>query len=184
MVARAERGGRRHVAVAQVSLEQRRVALRRVAIASAAGQAAGPHDALPARPSATPCRAARSRRRGPRFPAHRGCRRPGRLAGCAMRSNIALNRISWPSAAPISTTCPSPPRCLPAPPESGRSSLRQTTIGPTCSVASIDMVRTPLGKAVALIPSSVGRAPLPPLLNIRISARRAPRRGGIVRAAR
>ena len=67
-------------------------------------------------------------------------------------------------------TWPSPPRCIPAPPESGRSSLRQMTIGPTCSVASTDMVRTPLGKAVALSPSRRGRAPVPPLLNIKISA--------------
>ena len=67
-------------------------------------------------------------------------------------------------------TWPSPPRCIPAPPESGRSSLRQMTMGPTCSVASTDMVRTPLGKAVALSPSRRGRAPVPPLLNIKISA--------------
>ena len=59
-----------------------------------------------------------------------------------------------------------PPRCRPAPPEFSRISLRQMMIGPTCSVASADMVRTPDGNAVAVRPSREGRAPEPPLLNI------------------
>ena len=64
---------------------------------------------------------------------------------------------------------PNPPRKRPAPPLPGRISLRHTMIGPTCSVASTLMVRTPDGKAVAVSPSRPGRAPLPPLLNISIS---------------
>ena len=69
--------------------------------------------------------------------------------------------------------CPSPPRYRPAPPLSGRNSLRQMITGPTCSVASTGIVITPEGKAVAFIPSSVGRAPAPPELNVSTSARRA-----------
>ena len=48
------------------------------------------------------------------------------------------------------------------PPESGRSSFTQKTIGATFSVASTGIVRTPDGKAVAFSPSLVGRAPVPP----------------------
>ncbi len=65
--------------------------------------------------------------------------------------------------------CPVPPRVRPAPPESGRSSLRQKMIGATFSVASTGMVRTPEGKAVAFRPSLVGRAPVPPELKVMIS---------------
>ncbi len=53
--------------------------------------------------------------------------------------------------------CPTPPRVRPAPPESGRSSLRQKITGATFSVASTGMVRTPDGKAVRVQP--VARRP-------------------------
>jgi hypothetical protein len=46
--------------------------------------------------------------------------------------------------------------------ESGRSSLRQITTGPVCSVASIGMVITPEGKAVADSPSSQAARPSRP----------------------
>ena len=51
----------------------------------------------------------------------------------------------------------------------GRNSFRQNTIGVMASLTSTGMPRTPLGKAVALKPSLVGRAPVPPLLNCSIS---------------
>ena len=44
-------------------------------------------------------------------------------------------------------------------------------MGPACSVASTGMVITPLGNAVALRPSSRGRAPVPPELKVRTSDR-------------
>ena len=44
------------------------------------------------------------------------------------------------------------------------------------------MVRTPLGNAVALRPSSEGRAPVPPLLNMRISRGGSPEAGSVARA--
>lgn len=44
--------------------------------------------------------------------------------------------------------------------------------GPACSVASIGKVITPLGKAVALSPSTPGRATDPPELSVRTSALR------------
>jgi hypothetical protein len=59
-------------------------------------------------------------------------------------------------------TCPVPPRYLPGPPESGRNSFFQNTSGAMVSVISTGTLRTPLGKAVALSPSSDGRAPVPP----------------------
>ena len=64
----------------------------------------------------------------------------------------------------------------PAPPQSGRSSLRQMTIGATFSVASTGMVRTPEGKAVASSPSRAGRAPVPPELKVMISKSGSTRR--------
>ena len=80
---------------------------------------------------------------------------------------------SWPARAPTSIRWPSPPRRVPGPPESGRSSFLQITAGPACSVASTGMVITPEGKAVASSPSRPGRAPEPPELKSRSSARRA-----------
>ena len=69
--------------------------------------------------------------------------------------------------------CPSPPRCFPFPPESGRNSFRQIITGPACSVASIGIVITPDGNAVAFNPSCFGRAPDPPELNVKTSERLA-----------
>ena len=66
------------------------------------------------------------------------------------------------SSVPTSMIWPSPPRNSPAPPESWRYSLRQTTIGDTASLTSIGTFLTPLGKAVADSPSLPGRAPVPP----------------------
>ena len=54
--------------------------------------------------------------------------------------------------APISITCPSPPRCRPTPPESCRSSLRHITNGVIASVASTGTLRTPDGNGVAAQP--------------------------------
>ena len=55
-------------------------------------------------------------------------------------------------------------------------------MGPACSVASAGMVRTPLGNAVLLRPSRAGRAPVPPLLNMRISRGGSPADGSTARA--
>ena len=100
---------------------------------------------------------------------------PPRLprAGCSTRSNIAWMSNSCPSCAPTSIYWPRPPRVLPTPPESGRNSLRQIITGPACSVASIGIVITPDGKAVAFKPSWSGRAPDPPELKVKTSDRRA-----------
>ena len=54
----------------------------------------------------------------------------------------------------------------PGPPESGRSSFRQMTIGAKFSVASTGIVLTPEGNAVASSPSRAGRAPVPPELKV------------------
>ena len=82
---------------------------------------------------------------------------------------MALQANSASPLAPISMTWPKPPRVRPAPPLSGRSSLRQNTTGATFSVASTGMVRTPDGKAVPSSPSCVGRAPVPPELKVMTS---------------
>ena len=63
----------------------------------------------------------------------------------------------------ISKTCPKPPRNSPAPPESGRNSLRQNIIGESDSVTSTGIAPTPLGNAVTERPSLPGRAPTPPM---------------------
>src|SRR5260370_27291856 len=60
---------------------------------------------------------------------------------------------------------PSPPRYSPAPPESVRYSLDHTSTGAMVSVISTGTLRTPLGKAVADRPSSLGLAPVPPEWN-------------------
>ena len=57
------------------------------------------------------------------------------------------------------------------PPESGRNSFLQIITGPACSVASIGIVITPDGNAVAFNPSYLGRAPDPPELNVKTSER-------------
>src|SRR5476649_112026 len=62
----------------------------------------------------------------------------------------------------MSTTWPRPPRNSPAPPESWRYSFFQNSTGAIVSVISTGTLRTPDGKAVALRPSSLGRAPVPP----------------------
>ena len=60
---------------------------------------------------------------------------------------------------------------MPFPPESGRNSFLHIITGPACSVASIGIVMTPDGNAVALNPSSSGLAPEPPELNVKTSER-------------
>src|SRR3546814_8071324 len=57
---------------------------------------------------------------------------------------------------------PVPPRQVLAPPESGRNSFCQQISGAIVAVTSTGVLRTPDGKAVALRPSMVGRAPMPP----------------------
>ena len=66
-----------------------------------------------------------------------------------------------PSRASIFDHCPRPLRDGPrSPPDPSRRSLRQTTMGPTCSVASTgSSSRRPKGKAVADSPSSPGPRP-------------------------
>ena len=64
----------------------------------------------------------------------------------------------------ISMIWPTPPRMRPAPPESGRYSLRQTISVDIDSKISIDPPRTPLGKPVADSPSRNGNAPIPPVV--------------------
>ena len=69
---------------------------------------------------------------------------------------------------PTSITCPSPPRCLPAPPESLRYSLRRN-IDRGHRLGHLDRdVRTPDGKAVTSSPSLRGRAPVPPQWKITV----------------
>ncbi len=55
-------------------------------------------------------------------------------------------------------------------------------MGPTFSVTSVDIVRTPEGKAVAESPSRPGRAPVPPELKIKSSAGGRPLAGSLARA--
>src|SRR5207248_1597382 len=59
---------------------------------------------------------------------------------------------------------PSPPRCLPAPPESRRSARPSTSTGHLSSMPSIEPLRTSpwQTETVAGSPSSVGRPPQPP----------------------
>ena len=121
------------------------------------------HELPPLRPELRPVRKFHPPRRalGPAIPAARGVLHP------------VEHRVEPEVVAPPRLDLdhlPEPPRVRPAPPEPCRSSFRQTVIGPTCSVASTLMVETPEGKAVADSPSAPGRAPVPPELNIRISA--------------
>ena len=53
----------------------------------------------------------------------------------------------------------------PAPPESGRSSLRCMTSAVRVSITSAGTPATPLGKPTLFRPSLVGRAPVPPHWN-------------------
>ena len=66
---------------------------------------------------------------------------------------------------PISVHCPSPPRNLPGPPESVRSSRRCWTIDVRVSIDSAATPATPLGNPVVLRPSLAARAPAPPHWN-------------------
>ena len=74
---------------------------------------------------------------------------------------------------PIKSSRRRPPRNSPAPPESVRYSLLQISTGAIVSVISTGTLRTPLGKAVAESPSSLGRAPVPPELEAAIKESRA-----------
>src|ERR1700738_1817406 len=58
--------------------------------------------------------------------------------------------------------CPQPPRNLPGPPESVRTSLRSTTSPVRLSMTSEGTPATPLGKPTLFRPSLVGRAAVPP----------------------
>jgi len=66
-------------------------------------------------------------------------------AGKRTRSQVADSTIGSPSAFSTSITWPSPPRELPAPPESGRYSLRRNSSGAWVSRISSETLRTPLG---------------------------------------
>src|SRR5258705_11687474 len=70
-----------------------------------------------------------------------------------------------PSALSPPMIGPSPPRSSPAPPESVRYSEDHISTVAMVSVISTGTLRTPLGKAVADRPSSLGRAPVPPEWN-------------------
>ena len=83
--------------------------------------------------------------------------------GWITRSYVAKMANSAPSRLPTTMVWPSPPRNLPGPPESCRYSFFQITSGLMASVTSIGTFFTPLGNGVAESPSSVGRAPAPPL---------------------
>src|SRR5215510_14623961 len=61
-----------------------------------------------------------------------------------------------------SVNCPSPPRQIPAPPESGRICRFLKTTGDKLSITSAGTPATPLGNPTALSPSFDGRAPVPP----------------------
>src|SRR5215470_8476038 len=86
-------------------------------------------------------------------------------AGKWTRSKVAEMPNGMPSVLATSITWPSPPRYSPAPPESVRYSFFQTTSGARVSVISTATLRTPDGKAVALSPSALGLAPVPPEWN-------------------
>ena len=62
-----------------------------------------------------------------------------------MRSNAASRSNGSSMPLSISMIWPSPPRVRPAPPESGRNSLRQKMSGVWVSAISTGVPRTPLG---------------------------------------
>ena len=127
---------------------------RRARARAAADRRSRRHPAFRAAAARRPARCAcclPSKRRPddrPKLPAAPACRRRGRAPGISTRSNVPADMMNGASSLrPISMIWPRPPRWRPAPPESARSSLRQTTTGEIVSVISIGMQRTPLGKA-------------------------------------
>ena len=116
------------------------------------------------RSQADPSRASRPSRRGvPRAPA-KSCRTLQRLkeACPSRRRSREPDRDRRESAR--------------HPPELSRISLRQTINGKEASTASTGGVCTPLGNAVVVNPSMVGRPPVPPVLN-RMTSKSGPRSG-------
>ena len=165
-VQRAPRIRDRHESVADIASDERRVALRGVAHAAAAGQLQD--QAIPVGDDLItlgPERRARTfRLTTPAAPGPPPSR-PWRIGDAVERR---LDRKFQVTLVPISMTWPVPPRVRPAPPESGFSSFDQKIKGATFSVASTGIVRTPEGYAVAFRPSDVGRA-VPPELNVMFS---------------
>ena len=92
----------------------------------------------------------------------RSCRRRGRAAGRRRGRSWSRSRTACPRRSRSPSPGPGRRGYSPAPPESWRYSLLQTSTGALVSVISTGTLRTPLGKAVALRPSSLGRAPVPP----------------------
>ena len=74
----------------------------------------------------------------------------------------------------MTSRCPRPPRCVPAPPESGRRLRSMMSSGARASTISAGTPRTPDGNAVLERPSLVGRAPIPPELKKAIENRLPP----------
>ena len=77
-------------------------------------------------------------------------------AAYTMRSNVAEMIIGASSPLAISMIWPRPPRCSPAPPESGRYSFFQYTTGDSVSMISTATLRIPLGNEVTDKPSLPG----------------------------
>ena len=88
---------------------------------------------------------------------------PSRPQGGQAERSLWVLTVTWVSARVV-RAMPSPPRCGPAPPESGMSSKRSTRIGNFASACSFGplWVSPSLRQTVADTPSSVFFAPQPP----------------------